>query len=129
MQARAHEVVEIDSCPVLAPSMGEALPAARAIAQALAASGKPLDILFTASALDVDLKGYGPRPRLQHETRDEDSGREHLWGRDRAQECHSRAWRDRRGPFHHGFEGARKDMGRKHRAHYFGGRNESRMGA
>jgi 23S rRNA (uracil1939-C5)-methyltransferase len=62
MQARAHEVVEIDSCPVLAASMDGALPAARAIAQALAASGKPLDILVTATAsgLDVDLKGHGP---------------------------------------------------------------------
>jgi 23S rRNA (uracil1939-C5)-methyltransferase len=62
MQARAHEIVEIDSCPVLAPSMDGALPAARAIAQALAASGKPLDVLVTATAsgLDVDLKGHGP---------------------------------------------------------------------
>ena len=42
--------------------MDGALPAARAIAQALAASGKPLDILVTATAsgLDVDLKGHGP---------------------------------------------------------------------
>jgi 23S rRNA (uracil1939-C5)-methyltransferase len=62
MQARAHGVVEIDSCPLLAASMDGALPAARAIAQALAASGKPLDVLVTATAsgLDVDLKGYGP---------------------------------------------------------------------
>ncbi|MFZ0496404.1 MAG: RNA methyltransferase, partial [Methylocella sp.] len=62
MQARAHEIVEIDSCPVLAPSMDGALPAARAVAQVLAASGKPLDILVTATAsgLDVDLKGHGP---------------------------------------------------------------------
>jgi 23S rRNA (uracil1939-C5)-methyltransferase len=61
MQARAHEIVEIDSCPVLAASMDGALPAARAIAEALAASGKPLDILVTATAsgLDVDLKGRG----------------------------------------------------------------------
>jgi 23S rRNA (uracil1939-C5)-methyltransferase len=60
MQARAHEIVEIQACPVLAPSMDGALPAARAIAQALA-SGKPLDILVTttASGLDVDLKGHG----------------------------------------------------------------------
>jgi 23S rRNA (uracil1939-C5)-methyltransferase len=70
MQARAHEVVEIDSCPVLAPSMDEALPAARAIAQALAASGKPLDILVTATAsgLDVDLKGHGPLGEAETQT-------------------------------------------------------------
>ncbi|MGH6842934.1 MAG: class I SAM-dependent RNA methyltransferase [Methylocella sp.] len=61
MQARAHEIVDIDSCPVLAASMDGALSAARAIAEALAASGKPLDILVaaTASGLDVDLKGRG----------------------------------------------------------------------
>jgi 23S rRNA (uracil1939-C5)-methyltransferase len=61
-QARAHRIVEIDSCPVLAASMDGALPAARAIAQALSAPGKPLDILVTATAsgLDVDLKGHGP---------------------------------------------------------------------
>jgi hypothetical protein len=58
---RAHNVVEIDSCPLLAPSMERALPTARAIAKALAASGKSLDILVTATAsgLDVDIKGHG----------------------------------------------------------------------
>jgi 23S rRNA (uracil1939-C5)-methyltransferase len=62
MQARAHEIVEIDCCPLLAASMDGALPAARAIARALPASGKPFDILVTATAsgLDVDLKGHGP---------------------------------------------------------------------
>ena len=62
MQARTHDIVEINSCPLLAASMDGALPAARAIAQALAASRKPLDILVTATAsgLDVDLKGQGP---------------------------------------------------------------------
>ncbi|QBR72524.1 RNA methyltransferase [Beijerinckiaceae bacterium] len=62
MRARAHDIVAIDSCPVLAPSMDKALPAARALAQALRLSGQPLDILITAtdSGLDVDLKGHGP---------------------------------------------------------------------
>jgi 23S rRNA (uracil1939-C5)-methyltransferase len=62
MKARAHDIVEVDSCPLLAASMDGALPAARAIARALAASGAPLDILVTATAsgLDVDLKGHGP---------------------------------------------------------------------
>jgi 23S rRNA (uracil1939-C5)-methyltransferase len=61
-QARTHDIVEIQSCPVLAPSMDLALPAARALGQALAGSDKPLDILVTATAsgLDVDLKGHGP---------------------------------------------------------------------
>ena len=60
-QARSHDIVEIDSCPVLAPSMEGALPAARVMARALAGPGKPLDILVTATAsgLDIDLKGHG----------------------------------------------------------------------
>jgi len=69
MQARTHEVVEIDSCPLLAASMDGALPAARAIAWVLAASGKPLDVLVTAtvSGLDVDLKGNGPLNNAQRQ--------------------------------------------------------------
>jgi 23S rRNA (uracil1939-C5)-methyltransferase len=70
MKARAHDIVEIDSCPLLAASMDGALPAARAIARALAASGTPLDILVTATAsgLDVDLKGHGPLGEAEIQT-------------------------------------------------------------
>jgi 23S rRNA (uracil1939-C5)-methyltransferase len=62
MQSRAHKIVEIDSCPLLASSLENALPVARAIGQALAAAKKPLDILVTGTAfgLDVDVKGHGP---------------------------------------------------------------------
>ncbi len=62
MEARAHKIVEIEACPVLAPSLWNAPAAARALAQILAASGKPLDILMTGtnSGLDIDLKGHGP---------------------------------------------------------------------
>ena len=61
MQARGHKIIEIESCPLLAPSLENALPVARAIGQALAAAKKPLDILVTATAsgLDVDIKGHG----------------------------------------------------------------------
>ena len=61
MEARSHAIVEIDECPVLAPALREAPAVARALAKTLAASGKPLDILVTAtdSGLDVDLKGHG----------------------------------------------------------------------
>lgn len=61
MKARAHEIVDLDSCPILAPQMTGALPAARAIAEALHAAHKPLDILVTATltGLDIDIKGYG----------------------------------------------------------------------
>jgi len=59
---RAHTLVAIDACPVLAPSMGGAIQAAWAIAEALAAQPKPLDIQVTAtdSGLDIDVRGSGP---------------------------------------------------------------------
>jgi 23S rRNA (uracil1939-C5)-methyltransferase len=59
---RAHHVVAIDHCPVLAPSLKGAIEAAWAIAEALAAERKPLDIQVTASeaGLDVDVRGSGP---------------------------------------------------------------------
>jgi 23S rRNA (uracil1939-C5)-methyltransferase len=62
MRARAHDIIEIESCPVLALSMARALPVARALARALRSAAQPLDILVTAtdSGLDVDLKGHGP---------------------------------------------------------------------
>jgi 23S rRNA (uracil1939-C5)-methyltransferase len=61
MKARAHDIVEIDACPILAPELAGAPQAARALARTLASLGKPLDILVTASlsGLDVDLRGCG----------------------------------------------------------------------
>ncbi|WP_036283735.1 class I SAM-dependent RNA methyltransferase [Methylocystis sp. ATCC 49242] len=68
MAARSHEIVEIEACPLLAPELAGALPAARALAQILAARGKPLDLWFTATldGMDVDLRGAGPLE--EHET-------------------------------------------------------------
>jgi 23S rRNA (uracil1939-C5)-methyltransferase len=62
MAARSHDLVEIDACPLLAPTLSGALPAARAIARILAPRGKPLDIAVTATldGMDVDLRGAGP---------------------------------------------------------------------
>jgi 23S rRNA (uracil1939-C5)-methyltransferase len=59
---RAHRVVAIDHCPVLAPKLDGAIEAAWAIAEVLAGAGKPLDIQVTASdaGLDVDVRGSGP---------------------------------------------------------------------
>ncbi|MDE2578989.1 MAG: class I SAM-dependent RNA methyltransferase [Hyphomicrobiales bacterium] len=61
MQARAHDLVEIDACPLLAPALRPALAAARAIADALRALDKPLDIaaVATQAGLDVDIRGAG----------------------------------------------------------------------
>ncbi|HLJ69791.1 MAG TPA: RNA methyltransferase [Roseiarcus sp.] len=61
MQARAHRVVAIETCPILAPSMSAALASAREIARALHPLGKPLDIAVTATlaGLDIDFRGAG----------------------------------------------------------------------
>ncbi|MBS0247033.1 MAG: class I SAM-dependent RNA methyltransferase [Proteobacteria bacterium] len=61
---RAHHIVAIDECPILAPGLKGCIPAAWAIAETLKTTGKPLDIHFTASdrGLDVDARGSGPLP-------------------------------------------------------------------
>jgi 23S rRNA (uracil1939-C5)-methyltransferase len=58
---RAHQIVAIDKCPVLAPSLDRAIPAAWAIAEELQSHRKPLDIQVTATdvGLDVDVRGSG----------------------------------------------------------------------
>jgi len=58
---RAHHIVGIDRCPVLAPSLDGAIPAAWAIAEALKAQNKPLDIQATATdaGIDMDVRGSG----------------------------------------------------------------------
>jgi 23S rRNA (uracil1939-C5)-methyltransferase len=60
--ARAHHLVAIDRCPILAKNLDGALPAAWAIAEVLGPTKKPLDIQVTAtdSGLDVDVRGSGP---------------------------------------------------------------------
>jgi 23S rRNA (uracil1939-C5)-methyltransferase len=65
--ARAHRVVSIDRCPVLAKSLDGALQAAWAIAETLGLADKPLDIAATATdaGLDIDVRGTGPlKPAL-----------------------------------------------------------------
>jgi 23S rRNA (uracil1939-C5)-methyltransferase len=58
---RAHHIVPIDDCPILAPSLSGAVRAAWAIAEVLKKTGKPLDIQVTAtdSGLDIDVRGSG----------------------------------------------------------------------
>ncbi|HKM87007.1 MAG TPA: RNA methyltransferase [Xanthobacteraceae bacterium] len=60
--SRAHQIVPIDRCPVLAKSLDGALKAAWAIAEALVPADKPLDIQATATdaGLDIDVRGSGP---------------------------------------------------------------------
>src|SRR5262245_20766621 len=59
---RAHHVVAIDSCPILAPSLDGAIAAAWTLAEALEPVRKPLDIqvMATEAGLDIDLRGSGP---------------------------------------------------------------------
>jgi len=59
---RAHHIVAIDRCPILAPGLDGAIPAAWAIAEILKPAEKPLDIQVTAtdSGMDVDVRGSGP---------------------------------------------------------------------
>ena len=59
---RAHHIVAIDRCPILAPGLDGAIPAAWAIAEILKPTDKPLDIHVTAtdSGMDVDVRGSGP---------------------------------------------------------------------
>jgi len=62
--ARAHRIIAIERCPVLAKNLDGAVPAARAIAAALAPRARPLDIQVTATqaGLDLDVRGSGPLP-------------------------------------------------------------------
>jgi 23S rRNA (uracil1939-C5)-methyltransferase len=58
---RAHHIIAIDECPILAPGLAGALRAAWAVAETLKPTGKPLDIQTTAtdSGLDFDVRGSG----------------------------------------------------------------------
>jgi 23S rRNA (uracil1939-C5)-methyltransferase len=59
---RAHHVVAIDRCPILAPALTGAIETGWDIAEVLASTRKPLDIQVTATdvGLDVDVRGSGP---------------------------------------------------------------------
>ena len=63
-ERKSHAMVALDACPVLAPSLARALPAAQAVAVALAPRKKPLDlqVIATDTGLDMDVRGSGPLP-------------------------------------------------------------------
>lgn len=63
-ERKSHSMVPIVECPVLAPSLGRALEASRAVAEALAPLKKPLDLQVTATeaGMDMDVRGSGPLP-------------------------------------------------------------------
>ena len=61
MRARAHDIIAVDACPLFAPGLAGAIPAANALAAAVRGISKPLDIQATATlgGLDFDLRGSG----------------------------------------------------------------------
>jgi 23S rRNA (uracil1939-C5)-methyltransferase len=61
---RAHHIISVDRCPVLAGALDGAIGVAWALAEALGAMKKPLDIQVTATdaGLDVDVRGSGSLP-------------------------------------------------------------------
>ncbi|MGL4441653.1 MAG: RNA methyltransferase, partial [Bosea sp. (in: a-proteobacteria)] len=67
MRARSHELIEVTHCPILKPELDRAPQIAKALTGALAASGKPLTILITATlnGIDVDVRGNGPPSEKQ----------------------------------------------------------------
>ncbi|MCA0401746.1 MAG: methyltransferase [Proteobacteria bacterium] len=64
MRARSHDLVDLDSCPLLVPALAPAADLARRIGHVLRGITKPLDLQVTASAagLDADIRGAGPLP-------------------------------------------------------------------
>ena len=62
--ASSHAIVAIEHCPILDPGLHGALDAARALAEVLKPTSKPLDLQVTAvsGGLDVDVRGSGPLP-------------------------------------------------------------------
>jgi len=58
---RAHHIVAIDRCPILAPALDGAIAAAWAVSEILKPEKKPLDIQVTATeaGIDMDVRGSG----------------------------------------------------------------------
>jgi 23S rRNA (uracil1939-C5)-methyltransferase len=60
--ANSHDIIPVDRCPILDPTLAGALDAAWALAEPILRGGKPLDIQVTATknGLDIDVRGSGP---------------------------------------------------------------------
>ena len=61
MTARTHDLIDLDTCPVLVAALAGATDIARRIIRPLSGLGKPLDVQMTATqgGLDVDIRGAG----------------------------------------------------------------------
>jgi len=61
MRAKSHDLIDLDSCPLLVPALAPAPALAREIGLILKSLAKPLDLQVTASeeGLDCDIRGAG----------------------------------------------------------------------
>lgn len=61
MQARSRQLIDLDTCPILAPGLANATAAARLLAAPFAKQGNPFDISMTDTpqGLDCDIRGAG----------------------------------------------------------------------
>ncbi|MBC8337709.1 MAG: class I SAM-dependent RNA methyltransferase [Alphaproteobacteria bacterium] len=71
MQARSHDLLDIDVCPVLAPDLERAFDTARCLAAPFQAKGEGLDVQITAtqSGLDCDIRFTGKTVEPDLDTR------------------------------------------------------------
>jgi 23S rRNA (uracil1939-C5)-methyltransferase len=62
MRQKSHEVIDVDSCPVLVPALQECASLLKPLARLLLKNDKPIDLAVTStvSGLDVDIRGHGP---------------------------------------------------------------------
>jgi len=62
MRAKSHEVIDLNSCPLLVPQLQDSALRLKPLARLLLKSDKPIDIAVTATpnGLNVDLRGHGP---------------------------------------------------------------------
>lgn len=62
MRQKSHEVIDLDICPVLVPSLQKSASLLKPLARLVLKNDKPIDLAVTAtiSGLDVDIRGHGP---------------------------------------------------------------------
>ncbi|MFM9975684.1 MAG: class I SAM-dependent RNA methyltransferase [Beijerinckiaceae bacterium] len=61
MAARSHDLMTLETCPILVPELKDAFRIALAATAPLAGRNKPLDVQITSTSngLDVDIRGHG----------------------------------------------------------------------
>lgn len=69
MRAKSHDLIDLDTCPLLVPALAPAPRLAREIGLILKSLAKPLDLQVTASeeGLDCDIRGAGAISETQRQ--------------------------------------------------------------